>query len=212
MKALIPVTFLFLGTPVLAANILSSFDTNSEDWTAANAAVFEWRDTDGNPPGQLYIDNNEGGLAYIFAPAKFRGDLTAYIGGTVAFDGKLLGTGGSFYNNTNFDYGSIRISNGATTATLDLAPGGAVPGTSAWQNFSAPLTAAAWGKTDQQFADLLANVTELRIGVEGLFGNEIQGIDNVQISAVPGPPAAVLLVTGVLGLAWRGFRPRPAGP
>ena len=57
-----------------------------------------------------------------------------------------------------------------------------------------------------------ANVTELRIGVEGLFGNEIQGIDNVQISAVPGPPAAVLLVTGVLGLAWRGFRPRPAGP
>lgn len=210
MKALISVTLLFLGAPALAANILSSFDGDSDGWTSVNATVFEWRNTDGNPPGQLYIDNNESGLAYIFAPARFRGDLTAYIGGTIAFDGKLLGTGGSFYNNTNFDYGSIRISNGATTVTLDLAPGGAVPGTSAWQNFSAPLTAAAWGRTDQQFADLLANVTELRIGVEGLFGNEIQGIDNVQISAVPGPPAAVLLLTGVFGLAWRRVRSRSA--
>jgi hypothetical protein len=199
-----------LSPLVLSAPIESTFNSTLEDWTATNFVTFEWRNDDGNPAGYLYLDNNEAGLAYIFAPAKFRGDLSAYNGGTIFFDGKLLGTGGSFYNNTNFDYGSIRISNGALTATLDLLPGGATAPTGGWQTYQAPLTASAWGKSENDWATLLSNVTEIRIGLEALFGNEIQGIDNVRIDAVPLPGAAWLLGTALLATVSRARR-RPGG-
>ena len=79
------------------------------------------------------------------------------------------------------DYGVITIQGGGTSAFLDLAPGGATASTSDWTTFSAPLTAAAWGKTDLQWAQILGSVTNITLSVEALFGNEVQGIDNIRL-------------------------------
>jgi hypothetical protein len=135
----------------------------------------------------------------------FRGNLSAYNGGTISFDGKLLGQGGSFYQAT-VDYGVITIQGGGTSAFLDLVPGGATASTTSWTTFSAPLTAAAWGKTDVQWAQILASVSNITLSVEALFGNEIQGIDNIGIAAVPAPATVWLLGTAMAGVV--AFRAR----
>lgn len=194
-------------SPAAAAPV-SVFDTNTEGWLAAGAAVFEWRNDDGNGPGYLYIDNAEAQGAILTAPVAFRGDLGTYNGGQISFDGKLLGTGGSFYQAT-VDYGVITIQGGGTSAFLDLAPGGATAGTSDWTTFSAPLTAAAWGKTDLQWAQILGSVTNITLSVEALFGNEVQGIDNIRLAPVPGPATVWLLGTALAGvIAYRARRRR----
>ncbi|MBL8200890.1 MAG: PEP-CTERM sorting domain-containing protein [Chromatiales bacterium] len=196
---------LFRLVPSHAAPV-STFDTDTEGWLAAGAATFEWRNTDGNPPGFLYIDNGEAQGAILTAPVAFRGNLSAYNGGTISFDGKMLGTGGSFYQAT-VDYGVITIQGGGTSAFLDLAPGGATASTTSWTTFSAPLTAAAWGKTDVQWAQILASVSNITLSVEALFGNEIQGIDNIRITAVPAPATVWLLGTALAGVvAYRRHR------
>jgi hypothetical protein len=194
-----------------AVSIISDFEDGTvQGWSAVNFSAFQQQAPGGNPNGHLYIDNSEGDLAAIFAPAAFLGNLSGFNGGTFSFDGKMLGIGGSFYNNTGQDYGSVTITGAAGSATIDLLPGGATPSTDVWQTYSAALNAANWGKTELEWAAILANVVGIRIGVEALFGGEIQGIDNVKLvsvdSEVPLPGALPLFAggLGVMGfLNWR---------
>ncbi len=182
--------------------VLSDFEIDLEGWTAFSASSFSRQATGGNPGGHLVVDNSETALAAIIAPAKFRGDLRSCDGGTFSFDGRMLGTGGSGYSNPTFDYGSLRLTGPAGTMVVDLLPGpapGNAPPTDAWARYSVPFTAASFGQTQNQFSAILANVTEVRLGVEALFGAEIQGIDNFRIA--PAAPVPVLPSWGRIALA-----------
>jgi len=185
--------------------VLSDFEVDLESWIAFSAAVFSHQPTGGDPGGHLYLDNSETQLAAILAPAKFRGDLRPCIGGTFSFDGRMLGTGGSGYSNPTFDYGSLRITGPAGNMVVDLLPGpapGNAPPTIAWGHYSVPFTAATFGVSQVQFEAILANVTEVRLGVEALFGPEVQGIDDFRIAPVPPvpglPPLGRLALVGLL--------------
>ncbi len=206
LASLIPL-LIGLSLPLPAAAVcesgpvVSDFEVDLESWTAFSAAVFVQQPTGGNPGGHLYLDNSETQLAAILAPAKFRGDLRACIGGAFSFDGRMLGTGGSGYSNPNFDYGSLRITGPAGNMVIDLLPGpapGNAPPTDVWGHYSVPFTAATFGVSQVQFEAILANVTEVRLGVEALFGAEIQGIDNVRLAPVT--PVPGLLPVGRLAL------------
>ncbi|MEX2033734.1 MAG: hypothetical protein WEA28_00910 [Xanthobacteraceae bacterium] len=196
-----------------ASTIISDFEDGTvQGWTISEAAVFQQQQPGGNPNGFLYIDNTEIGIATLFAPAAFLGNLSAFNGGVFSFDGKLLGAGGGFWNSAGQDYGWVTITGtNADSATLDLLPGGAIPPSDAWQTYSIALAAAAWGKSDAAWAAILADVAQVKIVVEGLFGPEIQGIDNISLvssvtSEVPLPPALLLFASGIaviLGAARR---------
>lgn len=194
---------LLLASTASAAPIVSDFSSDVDGWTHVGATVFQQNASGGNPGGFLYIDNGEGVITYIIAPAKFRGALSGYNGGTISFDGKMLGIGGSGYNATN-DYGHLVVSGSAGMAVADLLPGTApnnTPPQNAWATFSSPFTAAAFGVSEQQWSAILADVTDVRLSVEALFGNEIQGVDNFQIT--PEPSVALLLALGLCAAAHR---------
>ncbi|MEM9585919.1 MAG: hypothetical protein AAGA03_01455 [Planctomycetota bacterium] len=189
-----------LATCVLAsADIASTFDSDLDGWTTDETGLFQHNASDGNPGGFLFIDNDEGtNNAHIFAPNKFLGDLTSFNGGTISFDGNLLGSGGNFFSDPD-DYGVFVITGTAGSASLDLAPGGAIPPANSWQTYSASLDATTWGVSSSQWASILGDVTSIQLSVEALFGEEAHGIDNVRITAVPEPSSGVVL-TAFVGL------------
>ena len=173
-----------------APPVLSNFSASDEGWSHDGASVFGYHAVGGNPTGYLYIDNSEGPITYIFAPLKFRGDLRGCDGGTVSFDGNMLGNGGGGYFNANADYGNLYIfgAPGTGFGRADLVPGpapGNQPPLGSWRHYEIPFTAAQFNVTQTQWTNILANAVTVQMSVEALFGAEIEGIDNFKISATP---------------------------
>ena len=197
------------GSAAADTSIRTDFTTSVDGWMQTGASVFQHNAAGGNPDGFLFIDNSEGPITFLFAPAQFLGNLTAYDGGTVSFDGNMLGIGGSPFTQPGNDYGHLRISGAGMAATLDLLPAPGQPAQGSWTTFSAPLTAAAWGQSQANWSSMLGNVTEVRLSVEAMFGAEVQGVDNFTVTAIPEPQTYLLLAAGlglVLAVAARNRR------
>ena len=203
------------STPVSASTITISslFTTSLEGWTTTDTlGTMTQQATGGNPGGFLSHDNSELIIAQLIAPAAFLGDLSAFIGGTFSFDGSLLGNGGLFFDGPNgipggvyLDYGIIQFIGPSLTAQIDLLPNGAVPPLGSWQKFSVGLNAAAFGLSSANFSALMQNVTGIRITIEGLWGNEIEGVDNITLQSpdtavVPEPATLGLLAAGLVAM------------
>ena len=176
-------------------SIVSTFDTDLDGWTTDNSGSFEHVSSGGNSGGFLSLDNDEVGIGHIFAPGKFLGNLSSFDGGTISFDGNLLGNGGTFFNDSD-DYGVIEITGTGGVVSLDLLPGGATPQLGTWETYSASLDASTWGVSQTQWSAVLADVSSVRITLEGLFGEESHGVDNVRLTAIPEPGSLVLLGIG----------------
>ena len=147
--------------PASAQTVRSDFDVSAEAWTHTGAVGFQQMAAGGNPGGFLNIDPAELAITFVYAPAKFLGNLLAFNGGSVYFDGNMLGVGGSPYSAPGFDYGHLRLTSGAASATLDLLPNPGQPGRNHWTTYSAPLTAAAWGKSEADWLALLGCIAVL---------------------------------------------------
>jgi hypothetical protein len=188
---------IFAALGANAATISSDFATDLDGWTiSGGSGALSYSATGGNPGGYLFVDNAEGAtIVRAIAPAKFLGDLSAFDGGTLSFDGNLLTKGSvPFYA----PYGQVRISTtSGTPATLDLVP--ADPTVGVWTSYGVTLDAATWGQTPARWAQILANVTEIAIVLEGVSGFETNGFDNFAITSVPeASPAALALIAAVV--------------
>jgi hypothetical protein len=191
--------------------IISTFDADDEGWTAnPGEGSLAFVGAGGNPGGHIRItDIGVGGIPFgsgAFASAAFLGDLSGFIGGTLSLDlATFAGGGGTFAS-----FGEIQLSGGGDTAFFDIA--GAAPPLNTWQSFSAPLVAAAWGKTDLEFQNILSNVTSIGIPTDAFDGADTIGVDNFAIAsqAVPEPSTAFLIAVGLLSLGTiRRRRKRP---
>jgi hypothetical protein len=189
--------------PASATTISSTFDTGAEGWTALDAVGFDydssWQGTGGNPGGFLegVETDSVGGTGYFIAPGNYLGNLSAYAGGSLSYDFKVI-QGTDYFNDAD-----VIISNGSTSVSWhsNINPVG-----SGWAPFQVQLTSANFGAN---LASVLSNVTELQIRGEFISGPEEEGLDNVLLqtpaSAAPEPATWSMLILGFggIGMAFR---------
>lgn len=210
---------LALGSHASARSV--TFDSGLEGWTTSDTlGVTTHAATGGNTGGFLRHDNSELLFSILLAPASFIGDLSGFVGGTFSFDGLQIEGGGAFFDGPNRipdgnvydDYGTIEISGPGGTAKVDLLPNGATPPSGRWQTFGIALTGASWGMSDPAFAAVMRDVRSLTINLEGLYGPEINGVDNIRFRAaaitVPEPQAWALMLAALAAAGFAGRRRR----
>lgn len=184
-RLLAPFVAAALGFAASAA-LAAGFNTDAEGWTTSNGGDQVWMASGGNGGGWLQVTDTSGDDFLLNAPAAWLGNWSAYAGGTLSFDAKNI-------NGDSPDwapFGEVIITGTGGTLVFDMAAVNTPPADGQWHRYSFVLPSSA----------VLSNVTSLTL--KGEFHNgitEVVGIDNIQITAVPEPTEAVLLLGG-LGL------------
>lgn len=187
---------LLLTASLAQAALVSAFDSNKEGWTmTGDVSSYTYSSSGGNPGGYIrYVDAATGSIVYFNSPNSWDGNWTGYIGGNLSFDLKLISGSGPFGSQTD-----IIITGPSLTVSKTFLT--ALPSTN-WSHYEVSLTAASFGATPANFANVMANVTSLRIRGEFINGNESEGLDNVMVTT-PLPGAFWLMAAGLLGLVSR---------
>jgi gliding motility-associated-like protein len=183
------------GFTLHAQLISSDFATSADGWTTpADAdATITWTGTGGNPGGQvsgspyvLVLGATTLYIPFFFeAPAKFRGNRSAYYDGTLRFDLQQV------TSNTSLQAAEVQIFNNAGVALYYYPPTPfQPPAQPAWTTYSVNLGAASgyWKTTDSPTGPaateatlraFLADIATLQI--RGLFrnANVTTRLDNV---------------------------------
>ncbi|WP_269539871.1 laminin B domain-containing protein [Cerasicoccus fimbriatus] len=191
-----------------AISISSTFDTDADGWMQSNgdsASQVLWQATGGNPGGNiLYDEAANGGVDRMSAPAKFLGDRSAYVGGTLSFDWQT----DNLSSPTNFN-DDVELTGNGMTIRYDLSS----PTLGEWSTTVIDLTAGAgWlvdttgiAPTSVEFANLLGDLTQFTILTDFNSGVENPRFDNITLTAVPEPStvAALLGATALLAVMVR---------
>jgi hypothetical protein len=196
--------FCLFGGASAEADIVSTFDSGAEGWTAVDPTgdyTSTWQSSGGNPGGYLLGSESDplGGTGYFIAPSNWLGDLSAYAGGTLSYDLKVI-EGTDYFNDAD-----VIISGGGSSAswTPDINPVG-----DGWFTFQVQLTQANF--TGGNLASILSNVSEIQLRGEFISGAEEEGFDNVRLAAsgVPEPSTWAMMLLGFAGLGFAGYRRR----
>jgi hypothetical protein len=134
----------------------------------------------------------------VSAPAKFQGNLSTFLGGTISFDGKNInGVAANLASPPWFGTITITGSSGTASRALTGNGPGSPPADGNWHTYTADLSSAGW---IGNLGVAMTNVTGITVVLE--FNDvitETAGFDNFRISPVPEPETWAMLVAG-LGL------------
>lgn len=193
-----------LGTLSTAqANQNFTFDTDAQGFTLIGDGLLEHITEAAN--GFLKVTDTNGNTDVLLNVPLGAAtvDWSAYLGGTVSFDGTMLnGIAPSWP-----DFGTIRFTDvNNQVVSADLASPNE-PG-AAWKTYTATLDATTFANQGgASLASVLANLKSVTLSAEAGNGPvEIVGIDNFRVMAVPEPSTWALMLTGLAGLAWAARR------
>ncbi len=167
-----------------ATSITSSFDFGDEDWLVVGnmdvgGGLLEYISSGGNGGGFLQITDSGNDEFQAVAPAKFRGDLIDFNGGSFSFDATAISDGNGSGRDT---FGRVTLLSQQGSFSLDLAL--QPPEEGNWTTFTTPLDAASWGLSPSAWHQVLGGVSEILITLEGYRGLDITGLDNVSLQSV----------------------------
>ena len=173
-----------LATGALAAQVQSTFDSDTENWYVEGDGDVTWSAVQGLPPGALQInDDATGDINIVVAPPKFLGDWSmAGPGDSLACDHRWDRFSGTLLDPRPFKF-EISGPGGRARALLDLVPQPEL----AWAHRAVALEEGSWTMLSGTWDALLANVTQLRVMGEYVDGDEVNHLDNVRLDITPVP-------------------------
>lgn len=181
-----------------AGTFITTWDSGTfEGWTTTGAPGGFWTNpgAGGNPGGYMqYTDDPDGSLfpPELLAPNQYLGDFRPYEGiGYFQYD--VIHQFGAA--NPPSDYPRIRLfgANGEEAFSL----GGFIV-TNEWTTLRFDIVESDWEMRSGTWADLIANITELRISGDNAIGFGLEGgVDNFKLY-IPAPGAGALLAMGGL--------------
>jgi hypothetical protein len=175
-----------------AAQLHYTFDTDAQGFTLVDggAAVTA-------TGGYLALQDTASNDFAVQLPAVDLGDWSRFLGGSFAFDAINL----NLASNDWGTFGTLRIASGNLAVELDIVPTPAPAAT--WTTYSVTLDQATWGPT---LATILNQVTQVSLtleshaGFDAGSGFELNGLDNVRVSAVPEAQTWALFTLGAVGV------------
>lgn len=187
-----------LGVATAAqANLNYTFDADAQGFGLVGDGLLAHVTEAAN--GYLKITDTNGSTDLLLnvpigsAPA----DWSAYLGGTLSFDGIMLNAIAPSWP----DFGTIRFTSMTDqVVSADLAL--PTDPTATWKTYSAQLNTATFAsQSGATLADVLANLKSVTLSAEAGNGPvEVLGIDNFRVTMVPEPSAGFLMLGGLVSL------------
>ncbi|MFI3119176.1 MAG: laminin B domain-containing protein [Methylococcaceae bacterium] len=173
---LVSVFAILINSPIVQADLVSTFDTDQEEWRFENdVKPLVWRSEGGNPAGFLEgEDIGDGRTWYFVTPDSWKGDWSIYK--KLSFDLKQVGNGSGFQDDDLIIVGK----NGQS-----LYWKGERDPAENWTFYSISLDPSTFKVTKAKYNSIIKNVDKVMIRGEFISGNDVGGIDNVIVSESP---------------------------
>lgn len=197
-KLVFLVCFFMLNATLVFADLVSTFDTDMEGWRPGgydDSVILSWTGDGGNPGGYLSGEDNKGNdWWYFISPTSWAGNWSGYS--SLEFDLKIFYAEGTVATVAAPPMVVIYDGDGNK---LEWTDKNNFPPNFDWTHYFIRLNAETFGVTENYFNSVISDVKELRIRGEYVYQDDIEGLDNVRVSAVSLPGAIYLLGSGLLG-------------